>query len=171
MNDEKVYYPETINENPFPNSEDEITIESTQSSANDTYSPVKIQNNSLPTKRIAQELLSSALNTRSRNILQEFTLTDSGGFQIGKFELGQNGDIRITQNGIVARSSDGNISFSLDGTDGSAVFRGKIQSGSLVTGQVIVGTNNIIIDGESRQIIVNDGEFDRVLIGYQKDGF
>jgi len=43
-------------------------------------------------------------------------------------------------------------------------------SGSL--GSVIqVGGNNITIDGSNRQIVINDGENDRIIIGYQKEGF
>ncbi len=42
-------------------------------------------------KRLAQELLSRALNTRSKRILQEFKLEDSGGFKIGDFKKGVTG--------------------------------------------------------------------------------
>jgi hypothetical protein len=33
------------------------------------------------------------------------------------------------------------------------------------------GTASIILDGANRRIIVNDGTYDRVLIGYQSGGF
>jgi hypothetical protein len=55
--------------------------------------------------------------------------------------------------------------------DGNAYFSGEIRAGSLISGMVYVGNNNIIIDGENRRIIINDGTNDRVLIGFQQDGF
>ena len=48
--------------------------------------PTVTKEKRLPTPKVATELLSSALNTRSKNILQEFTLQDSGGFKIGNFK-------------------------------------------------------------------------------------
>ena len=50
-------------------------------------------------------------------------------------------------------------------TDGSAVFKGEIKAGSLVSGKVIVGNNSVTIDGDTKRIIINDGTNDRVLIG------
>ena len=78
--DGKNYEPETINETPFPG---EITVLNSQSQASTggNYSPATTTEKPLPIKRTAVELLSTALNTRSRKILQEFQLEQSGGIQ------------------------------------------------------------------------------------------
>jgi hypothetical protein len=168
--DEKTYFPEVAEDNPFPNEESQSVIVQ-ESSPKGNYTPATTKPTSFPTRKIAVELIGQALNTRSKKILQEFELQQSGGFKIGDYQSGESGDIRITPNGLTARNKAGLNTFVIDGDTGDAVFAGSIQSGSIITGLVTVGDNRIIIDGESKQIIVNDGEYDRVLIGYQKDGF
>ena len=170
---DKEFFPEVIQENPFPN-EVVTSISPSSQNAKDNFAPSIAKDKIFPVKRSAVELLSTALNTRSRKVLENFELVKSGGFQIGDFQEGLTGDIRITPNGITARDLAGLISFVLDGTDGSAVFRGEIKSGSIVTGQVVVGNNGVIIDVDDNgqpSIIVNDGANDRVIIGFQQNGF
>ena len=170
----KVYEPEVIQENPFPNEEGTPLILNQGNPAGNTFTQAVSKEKTFPKKRIAVELLSQALNTRSKRVLQEFTLAASGGFQIGNFEEGVTGDLRITPNGLTARDKAGITTFAIDGTDGSAIFKGTIQSGSIITGEVIVGDNRLILTVDSNgkpQIILNDGSNDRVLIGYQSGGF
>lgn len=172
MADDKVYEPEVIVENPFPG-QDLPFIPVQSGSPVGTYAPATSKEKSFPRKRTAVELLSEALNTRSRKVLQSFDLAQSGGFQIGNFQEGISGDLRITPNGIVGRDQAGLVVFEID-TDGNATFRGQIQSGSVVTGRVVVGNNRVIIevdDNGEGTIIVNDGTNDRVLIGFQANGF
>lgn len=165
----KVYTPIVVDDSPFPQEENTI-ISSPQPTAG-TYTPITTKDQSFPTKRIAVELLSSAINTKSKKILQEFQFIESGAIQIGKYTPGVSGDLRISPNGITARNSSGLTTFAIDGDTGDAVFAGKLQSGSVITGEVIVGDNSVIIDGVNRQILVNDGTTDRILIGYQLGGF
>lgn len=171
--DEKIYYNDVSEDTPFPVDPSEALVISNQSESGGTYSNTTTKGGTFPVKRQAVELISEVLNTRSRKVLQSFDLQQSGGFQIGNFEDGTSGDIRITPNGIVGRDTDGIVAFSLD-TDGNVVVKGEIRSGSFITGQVIVGNNRVIIDVDSNgqpTIIVNDGTNDRVLIGYQAGGF
>lgn len=173
-NIEKVYTPTVIDDVPFPQDVPEdlnATVPSTGTAGDKTYGATAIKNQPFPTQRIAVELLSSALNTRSKRIIQEFQFTQSGALQIGDYKSGVTGDIRISPDGIVARDSTGATTFALDATSGDAIFAGTIQAGSLIAGAVNVGNNNVIIDGTNRNIIVNDGTYDRVLIGYQAGGF
>lgn len=170
MAEETVYTPTVISDNPFP-SQDGQENYSDASSSGETVKAEKIQDQGLPTKRIAVELISSALNTKSKKILAVFELTESGGFQVGKYLHGVSGDIKITPVGIVARDKAGITTFTLDGETGDATFRGTIQGESLLAGLIAVGNNNVIIDGENKRIIINDGTNDRILIGYQKNGF
>ena len=169
---QKTYTETVIEDQPFPQSDGLLTIPiSNQPSKDGSYSEYKIPNQVFPIKRIAQELIGSVLNTQSRKILQELQFTEHGAIQVGKYQSGVTGDIRISPNGLVARDSAGNSTVTIDGDTGNATFKGTIRSGSLVTGDVIVGNNSVIIDGANRRIIVNDGTNDRVLIGFDPGGF
>lgn len=141
---DKIYTPEIVPENPFPGGE--LPILSTSSEANGIYSPTVARETSLPRKKASTELISQALNTRSRNILQEFDLQQSGGLKIGDYKEGVSGDLRLTPNGLTARDVAGNTTFSIDGTTGDAVFAGKLQSGTVITGEVVLGDGSVVLD-------------------------
>jgi hypothetical protein len=168
--DDKVYYPRVIEDTPFP-SEEIGGINITQSSPSGVYYPKTIKDQEFPIKRQATELLSNVLNTKSKKILGEFQFTSSGALQIGKQEDGISGDMRISPAGLVARNKAGETTVAIDAETGDATFKGEVQAGSVVTGEVIVGNNNVIIDGEGKRIIINDGTNDRIIIGYQENGF
>ncbi len=168
---EKLFVPEIIEETPFPGETSELLGVSTKSVSGETHSPTVSRENSVRRKRAAVELLSQALNTKSKKILQEFEFTESGAIRIGKFLEGFSGDIRISPNGITARDSAGLTTIAIDGITGDIVIKGTLQAGSVIAGEVVVGDNSLILDGANRRIIVNDGDKDRVLIGFQKDGF
>jgi hypothetical protein len=161
MAEEKVYTPETISDAPFPSEQKSGDLGVTQSvsGGGQVYGAQKIADQGFPAKRTAVELISSALNTKSKKILAEFEFTESGALQIGKYENGVSGDVRITPNGITARDFTGVTTFALDGTTGSAVFKGSIQSGAVITGEVIVGNNAVVVDGSNP----NGGQ---ILIGF-----
>jgi hypothetical protein len=155
MADEKVYTPEIIEDNPFPNEESQSVIVQ-ESSSKGNYTPATTKPTSFPTRKIAVELIGQALNTRSKKILQEFELQQSGGFKIGDYQSGESGDIRITPNGLTARNKAGLNTFVIDGDTGDAVFAGSIQSGALVTGILDVGDNSIVIDGVAKRMVFYD---------------
>lgn len=166
--DEKVYTPEEIQENPLPGQTGVVSIAETSPSNKSTqsYGQTQIEPQLVPTKKIATELLSDNLNTRTRKILSEFQFTPSGAIQIGDYKSGDAGDIRISPGGIIARDKNGNITFALDGDDGSAVFAGNIQAGSLVSGALAVGDGNILIDGATRRMIFfDDNGIPSIIIG------
>lgn len=142
----KVYTPVTIADIPFPQ-EGAIDLGVSQSTGA-SFSPQTTKDTPFPTKRTAVELLSTALNTRSKRILQEFQFTQSGALQIGTYEAGVSGDVRISPNGIVGRDTSGNTTFSLDATTGDAVFSGTIQAGAVIAGEVVVGNNTWVISGD-----------------------
>jgi len=164
--DNKVYTPATIEDTPFPDSE-AIELGTSQTRGADTYGSESIKDQALPTKRIAQETIGQALNTKSRKILAEFEFELSGAIQIGKYENGVSGDIKISPNGIVARDSAGLTTFTIDGTTGSAVFKGSVQAGSIITGLVQLGDGYLVLDGEGRRIVLydDDGVTPRIVIG------
>ena len=155
MSEEKIFTPEIVEATPFPG-QDVPVVTQTQSNPAGTYTPTTTPAKSFPTRKIATELIGQAINTRSRNILQEFDLVGSGGFQVGKYENGVSGDLRITPNGITARDTAGLSTFAIDGTTGGAVFRGEVQAGAFISGLVVVGDNSVVIDGETRRLVFYD---------------
>lgn len=82
-----------------------------------------------------------------------------------------NEKVSMNKEGIIAKDKEGETTFKVNAATGEAFFKGEIQPGSIVTGQVNVGNSRIIIDGEKRTIVVNDGVNDRVLIGYLEGKF
>lgn len=131
---DKNYEPEVVEDNPFPG-ETAVLPSQDQSGSGDNLTPTTTKEKILPRKRTAVELLSAALNTRSRKVLENFDLVQSGGFQIGDFKEGISGDVRLTPNGITGRNIAGLTTFSLD-TDGNLILVGEMRSGSVITGNI-----------------------------------
>jgi len=129
-----LYTPEVIQETPFPG-EPIIIDTQRQASAGGNYSPNTTKARPFRRKILANELLSTALNTRSRKILGQFQFTPSGALQIGDFKNGVSGDLRISPNGITGRDIAGLTTFALDGTTGDAAFKGTVYAGSFVSGE------------------------------------
>lgn len=130
---DKVYTPEVIQETPFPGDLASFIQDSVSSNiTGGNYKPATTNQKKFPTKRIATELLSAALNTRSKRILDEFELQDSGGFKIGNFKEGISGDLRFTPNGLTARNKSGLTTFAVDGQTGDAVFKGTVQAADFI---------------------------------------
>lgn len=156
MADEKIYTPDVIDNNPLPDQIVGTDFSVSDPGTKDVAQTPNIQDQTVPSKRVAVELIGSALNTKSKKILAEFQFTESGAIQVGKYIPSVSGDIRISPNGITARNDAGVTTFSLDGTDGSAVFAGTIQAGTLIGGKVSVGDGDILIDGEEKRMIFYD---------------
>jgi hypothetical protein len=164
MADDKTFYQEVVEENPFPGEVAPI-VPTTQSPAG-TFTPTVAKEKSFPTRKVAVELIGSALNTRSKKILQEFEFTKSGAIQVGEYENGVSGDIRISPVGIVARNKAGLNTIAVDGETGDATFAGTIQAGTVISGLVVVGDNSIVIDGEARrQVWYDEDGIPVILIG------
>lgn len=130
----QVFEPEVIADNPFPGEVVQPTG-TEETSTGGIHTPTTTKPTMFPSKKIAVELIGEALNTRSRKILAEFEFTPSGALQIGKFENGVSGDLRISPNGITARDLAGLTTFALDGTTGDAVFKGTVRAGSFISGK------------------------------------
>lgn len=161
----KLYEPEIIQENPFP-TEPQLVPFAGQRNPKGTFTPKVSKDKAFPTRRTAIELLSTALNTRSKRILQEFQLQDSGGLKVGDFKQGASGDLRITPNGITARDIAGITTFAIDATTGDAIFIGTIRAGTIISGLVSVGDSSIVLDGENKRIVIFDNADDaRIVIG------
>lgn len=134
----RVFRPKTIQDTPFP-MKGEADLSISQRIKGAIFGPKTIKDQPLPTKRVAHELLASALNTKSRRILKEFTFTEHGAIQIGKYKSGVSGDLRITPDGITARDKAGITTFAIDGETGDAVFKGTVQAGSIISESELIG--------------------------------
>lgn len=164
MAEEKVFRPEEIQDQPFPG-QGEADLSTSQKTGGEVYSQKEIKDQPIPTKRIAVEVISSALNTKSKKILGEFEFTEHGAIQIGKYTPGVSGDLRLTPDGLTARDLAGLSTFAIDGTTGNAVFRGTVQAGTLISGAVAVGSGDILIDGATRRMIFYNGGIPSIVIG------
>ena len=138
MAEDKNYEPEVVSETPFPG-EPIVSDTQRESSSGGNYAPTTTKEKPFKQKRIAVELLSTALNTRSKKILQEFDLQDTGGFRVGDFKQGISGDLRITPNGLTARNIAGLTTFAIDGDTGEAFFLGTIRAGSIISESELIG--------------------------------
>ena len=162
VNDDlKIFHPTEIQETPFPGEPEPVALAGQPSPAG-TFSPTQTKEKTFPRKRTAVELLSTALNTRSRKILEEFELQQSGGLKIGDFKEGISGDLRITPNGLTARNIAGLTTFAIDGTTGDAVFKGEIRAGSIMTEGEIVNSNGEIIADANGLVSNVNFKFDSV---------
>jgi len=156
---DKVYVPEVLEDSNFPT--EETTSTSTVASSG-VYTPTEIEDTSLPVKKIANELISSVLNTQSHKILGELKFTRMGAIQIGSYEEDETGDVRISPEGIVGRNTQGETTFALDGETGDATFKGIVRAGSLVSGDLVLGGKNnsdgtlTIADSDGNIIILAD---------------
>lgn len=152
--DDKLYAPEIIQESPFPG---EIfqPVNSLVNASGENLTPGATKEKTFPKKRTAIELLSTALNTKSRKILQEFQLEQSGGIRVGDFKEGISGDVSITPNGLLARNIAGITTVAIDGDTGDAIFAGQIRAGSTIVSNTIVTEE--ATSGNGRTVYYNDG--------------
>lgn len=132
---EKVYKPQTITDQPFIGP---VEPSNKPNSTSTTFYPATVQNTPFPRPSVASKVISSNLNTQSRKILGAFSFGRVGAIQIGSYQSGASGDIRISPNGIVGRNSSGSTTFSIDGTTGNATFMGTLAAGSIIASSVTV---------------------------------
>lgn len=158
MAEEKVYTPTVVTDQPFPDQDKASPAASETGSGGSSkmYKPQELPSANFPRKFIAHETISSSLNTKSKKILQEFEFTQSGAIQVGNYEPGVSGDIRISPNGLVGRNSSGLITFAIDGDTGNAVFAGELQTGSLITGDILIqGDGAIRVENDNSSTVID----------------
>lgn len=156
---DRVYEPIVISEAALPG--DQTTIQNTATSAdastNAISQPSTTPDNNIPLKVVAQETIGETLNTKAKKILANYSFTEQGSLEIGTFQPGVSGDVRITPDGITARDISGNTTFNLDGDTGDAEFAGKIRGGAFIGGRA----GSIIIEetasGNGRIVLYRGG--------------
>lgn len=91
----------------------------------------------------------NALNTALSSILGAFTFGVSGAIQIGTYEAGVSGDIRISPTGLVGRDKSNNYTLTLDASTGDAFFAGTVYAKSGYIGssiaRVVVDSTGLLI--------------------------
>lgn len=159
--EDKIYYPDTINDNPLPNSTSVSSNVST-SAKKDVLKPDTTPQTPIPTKLIARDTISSSINTRTKKILGEYSFGQVGAIKVGNYQDGISGEINISPNGITAINVNGEVTFFIDATTGDATFRGTLQAGTLIGGD-----NTVVIEEGSvgGRIVLYNGGVPSILIG------
>lgn len=100
------------------------------------------------------------LNTSAKTILADFSFGVSGALQIGTYQAGVSGDIRISPNGIIARNSAGANTIAINGSTGEitafVLTAGSI-TGITITGGILqtsaaTDVDRVIISGANNDI-------------------
>ena len=117
-----------------------VTMEGALTASSLTITGASIDGTSTIGGRVANTLASaidasghfadSEISTASSAILGSFTFGVSGALQIGTYQNGATGDIKISPTGILGRDKLGNTTFSINGETGVAALNG-----------LVVGTN------------------------------
>lgn len=76
---------------------------------------------------------------------------------------------RVTMAGALTATSATITGYATDSEFANALV--KDSTTQILSGKIIVGDNKITIDGVNKRIIINDGTYDRILIGFQTGGF
>lgn len=140
MSTEKALTPTTTPDITFPIVLDTPSYSSAVKANKDgIITPKATPDTSFPQRIVSDELISTSLDTQSRRIKGAFEFGKVGAIQIGNFEVGVSGDIRISPVGITGRNIDGDITFAIDATTGDATFRGTVAAGSLISGDLVLG--------------------------------
>lgn len=135
-----VFRPETIVEEAFPGIGQVNGMGQSSGGFLNVSQPQTYQDTGIATPNIANDVIATSFNTQNRHILGAFTFGKVGAIQIGQYESGVSGDVRISPNGITARNSTGATTFALDGVTGNATFLGTVVAGSIITGYLQVGS-------------------------------
>lgn len=172
----KVYKPEVIEDAPFPTGYtegvDDSVSQTTGTNDNRVYSQATTKEQAFPRKKVAVELIGQSINTKSQKIIKTFEFTEHGAIQIGKYVHGVSGEVKVSPQGIIAKNKDGIETFLIYGETGDAVFRGTVQTGSLISGDIVIGGSsdgegtlrvadaqgNVIVEANSTGLNIYDGK-------------
>jgi len=101
---------------------------------------------------------------------------DFGYNSYGLKTIGQEKQMSANQVDAFFEMAEGSVrqsvirSLAVTDTKIQSVSASKITAG-IISAVTSLGDESVKLDGENRQIVINDGTDDRVLIGYDPDGF
>ena len=87
------------------------------------------------------DVINARLDTASETILGEFSFGASGAIQIGEYDAGVSGDIKISPSGILARNSANATTIAIDGTTGEITAISLTSATGNIGGWVIAATS------------------------------
>ncbi len=162
----KIYYPKVIQETPFPGDRPTDLFYDNEpkkrtKDEQEVFIQKEIKELGFPKRVVAVETIGSSLNTRARKILGEFQFTQQGALQIGKYEQGISGDIRWSPTGMIARNAQGETTIGIDADTGDVTIKGRMQSGSLISGNITVGGRD---NGEGYISVLDSDNLERVYL-------
>lgn len=158
----QIYTPPHVPMAPLPSQRSGNSV-AQQTTTTEVHRPTVLPEQPIGLPVVANEVISSALNSKTKKIGDVFSFLQQGALQIGRFILSVSGDLRISPDGIIARNSTGNTTFALDGTTGDAIFAGTLQAGT-----IIGGGSTVVIQESSAgngRIVLYNGGLPSILIG------
>ena len=165
------YYPETIQSQEIYGVVGEGTeAESGWGNLKNVTYPSKVIPVILPQVPTANDTIGHSINTKTNKILGAYSFGRVGSLQIGNYQSGTSGDIRITPDGITARNSSGTNTFAIDGTTGNASFFGTIQAGSIVAGYVASIGGEYTTTGATAAKVMLLPDANTGIVAYASDG-
>lgn len=102
---------------------------------------------------IIRELINSALDTQSKTILGNFTFGVSGAIQIGTYEAGVSGDVKISPSGIVGRNKSNATTFALNAETGEITAIKLVGASGEIGGWTIGATDLRATSGGNTTIL------------------
>ena len=146
-----VFYPQEIQDQQLGHIEASGQDSLDKSYQTDIYKPITEVDKKFPPRIVAHETVSQSLDTKSKKIKGEYTFNKEGAIIVGGYVAGVSGEVAISPDGIVATNVNGETTIAIDGTTGDATFKGTVQAGSVISGEVTAGGN-----GEVGRIVVLD---------------
>lgn len=125
-----------------------------------------------------QDLLDNVAAIKIGSGVKAFKADESGiwlganKFADAPFSVDMSGAMKASSATITGYATDSELSDvagDLTDLEGNALVKDSITQ--ILAGKIIVGDSKITIDGVNKRIIINDGTYDRILIGYQSGGF
>ena len=166
-----VYFPEAIdNQDIYGTFAEPSTPESQYDALKVMTYPTKVIPTIIPQVPVSNDTIGHSINTKTNKILGAYSFGKVGSLQIGDYQNGTSGDIRITPDGITARNSSGINTFAIDGTTGNASFYGTIEAGSIVAGYVAstAGTYQTTAATAAKVMLLPDANTG--IVAYASDG-
>lgn len=169
--------PQVISNQPIPildttvddQNETAVTTNMPQAVSADAVQPATITDTAIATPPVASDVVGTSLDTQQRLILGEYSFGNVGAMQVGTFEQGVSGYVRLSPTGILAVDDENNTTFSVDATTGQAYFSGGVQIGG-VTGagylKIYDSLDNLIVQGDQSGLNL----FSQATLKFSPDG-
>lgn len=117
----KTISPFTIVDRELPQGEDPAYVKEI-TSKKDIYTPAEINEEQLPKRETANNVVSVAFDTVIRKFLNQFTFGNHGSLKIGNYVNGTYGQMLLSNDGLVMKNQAGVESLKLDPVTGTIAF-------------------------------------------------